>query len=196
VTWENKRYSIGLSWTKRVAAQKMAGAPVPNVAAFGGDISDDDIDDDLAGIPFPQIPPQNPPVLTLTACELFAVRRPAGTVNPPDAQEQSLLLALPDEILSLVAGYLGPRCSVKTTTWNPTSVFSACQRLHAIGRQISTRVEFLLGNFGGALVVHGLGSWLGLVDPEVHLKLSFDVSIRARFRGWLATRFKLLIFCN
>ena len=109
-------------------------------------------------------PGQLPPVPT---CAEFALpdNKAITAESLVQDQEQSPLLVLHDELLSLVACYLGPQCSTFNTNWNAANLFSTCKRLTQIGKQATTRAGFLVGNYGTD--VRGIGSWLGIVDVAV-----------------------------
>lgn len=76
-----------------------------------------------------------------------------------DTQPESLLVSLPWEVLGLLAGFLdGPSAQ---------TLFSACRELFHVGREATTRIEFLLGRYGTDTVVDGLSCWLAMLTPKV-----------------------------
>lgn len=100
-------------------------------------------------------------------CAHYAEPPPRVDLARADSQAASPLLSLHEDVFALLAGFLGPRCSVLHTTWQPTALFSTCKALAAVGRLTYARVEFLLGNFGHAGTVLGLGDWLSIASVDV-----------------------------
>lgn len=74
------------------------------------------------------------------------------------------LLSLPDELLVAIVSFLG-RTKLRPSP-APFPLFASCRRLYHLSRDVVTRTEFLIGNYGASHVVEGCGSWLALLNPE------------------------------
>lgn len=74
-------------------------------------------------------------------------------------------MSLPDELLLAVVSFLG-RTPLRPSP-QPWPFLSSCRRLYELSQDSTTRVEFLLANFGAKDVLQGLWSWTKLVSPDV-----------------------------
>jgi hypothetical protein len=90
--------------------------------------------------------------------------RSARQATPIDEEQPSLLI-LPPEVLTTVVSFMG-RTS-KAPSPNPVDLFRTCRELHLLGRDTTTRIEFLIGNYGLHGVLEGISSWLALVTRDV-----------------------------
>ncbi|KAI9015979.1 hypothetical protein DFJ74DRAFT_644759 [Hyaloraphidium curvatum] len=81
------------------------------------------------------------------------------------AQPQSPLFAVPPEVHGIVVSYVGR--SAAQPSCSPAELFRACRDLHALGRDTSVRIGWLLAVFGARMVGDGMGGFLALLTREV-----------------------------
>lgn len=82
-----------------------------------------------------------------------------GWTDLSDSQPNSPLASLPRELLSLLCGWLDAATAA--------ALFSSCRALFASSLETTSRVEFLIGNYGTDQAVEGMGHWVHLLAPAV-----------------------------
>ncbi|KAI9025667.1 hypothetical protein DFJ74DRAFT_46084 [Hyaloraphidium curvatum] len=82
-------------------------------------------------------------------------------------QTASPLFRLPREMLTNLAGWLGPRVSPGHVGWSSANFFYSCKALAHLSKEVPVRVEFLVGNYGLPDAILGFGFWLEMATPDL-----------------------------
>lgn len=129
----------------------------------------------VAGLPVNAMGPNGvidptQPALATRPCSDFhryVAQAPVDVSVGADEQVESALFKLPAELLGMLVGFIGPRTSRSVPRYSPANLFYTCKAMLEISRLASTRVAFLMGNYGVAELGDGIGDWLRIVNPVV-----------------------------